>query len=152
MKRFVSIQTEDFSIEQETNQLRAATQEVGGIATFTGLVSDLNREQKIESLFLEHYPGMTEKQLEQIIDQAQVRWNLLGARVIHRVGLLYPQDQIVFVGVSSRHRKECFEACQFIMDYLKTHATIWKKERGDEQSEWLEARESDKTEEKKWQQ
>ncbi|MBV1889050.1 MAG: molybdenum cofactor biosynthesis protein MoaE [Proteobacteria bacterium] len=152
MKRFVSIQTEDFSIEQETNQLRAATPEVGGIATFTGLVSDLNREQKIESLFLEHYPGMTEKQLEQIIDQAQVRWNLLGARVIHRVGLLYPQDQIVFVGVSSRHRKECFEACQFIMDYLKTHATIWKKERGDEQSEWLEARESDKTDEKKWQQ
>ena len=151
MKRFVSIQTEDFSIEQETNQLRAATPEVGGIATFTGLVSDLNREQKIESLFLEHYPGMTEKQLEQIIDQAQVRWNLLGVRVIHRVGLLYPQDQIVFVGVSSRHRKECFEACQFIMDYLKTHATIWKKERGDEQSEWLEARDSDKTEEKKWQ-
>ena len=152
MKRFVSIQTEDFSIEQETNQLRAATPEVGGIATFTGLVSDLNREQKIESLFLEHYPGMTEKQLEQIIDQAQVRWNLLGVRVIHRVGLLHPQDQIVFVGVSSRHRKDCFEACQFIMDYLKTHATIWKKESSEEQSEWLDARESDKTEEEKWQQ
>lgn len=152
MKRFVSIQTEDFSIEQETNQLRAATPEVGGIATFTGLVSDLNREQKIESLFLEHYPGMTEKQLEQIIDQAQLRWNLLGVRVIHRVGLLHPQDQIVFVGVSSRHRKECFEACQFIMDYLKTHATIWKKESGEEQSEWLDARDSDKTEEEKWQQ
>ena len=152
MKRFVSIQTKDFSIEQETNQLRATTPEVGGIATFTGLVSDLNREQKIESLFLEHYPGMTEKQLEQIIDQAQLRWNLLGVRVIHRVGLLHPQDQIVFVGVSSRHRKECFEACQFIMDYLKTQATIWKKESSQEQSQWLEARESDQAAEQKWQQ
>jgi len=146
----ISIQTEDFSIEHETNQLRAATPEVGGIATFTGLVSDLNREQKIESLFLEHYPGMTEKQLEQITEQAEQRWNLLGVRVIHRIGLLHPQDQIVFVGVSSRHRKDCFEACQFIMDYLKTHATIWKKESDEEQSEWLEARESDKTEEQKW--
>lgn len=149
--RMISIQTEDFSIEYETNQLREATPEVGGIATFTGLVSDLNREQKIESLFLEHYPGMTEKQLEQITDQAEQRWGLLGVRIIHRIGLLHPQDQIVFVGVSSRHRKDCFEACQFIMDYLKTHATIWKKERGEGQSEWLEARESDKIEEKKWQ-
>ncbi|MDF1644165.1 MAG: molybdenum cofactor biosynthesis protein MoaE [Pseudomonadales bacterium] len=150
MKRFVSIQTEDFSIELETNQLRTATPEVGGIATFTGLVSDLNRDQKIESLLLEHYPGMTEKQLEQIIDQAQLRWNLLGVRVIHRVGLLHPRDQIVFVGVSSRHRKECFEACQFIMDYLKTQATIWKKESSQEKSEWLSARESDRIEQQKW--
>ena len=150
MKRFISIQVEDFSIEFETNQLRAATPEVGGIATFTGLVSDLNRQQKIESLFLEHYPGMTEKQLEQIIDQAQLRWNLLGVRVIHRIGLLHPRDQIVFVGVSSRHRKECFEACQFIMDYLKTQATIWKKESSQEKSEWLSARESDRIEQQKW--
>ncbi|MBV1916068.1 MAG: molybdenum cofactor biosynthesis protein MoaE [Pseudomonadales bacterium] len=146
----VSIQTEDFSIEHETNQLRVSTPEAGGIATFTGLVSDLNREQKIESLFLEHYPGMTEKQLEQIVDQAEQRWKLLGTRIIHRVGLLHPQDQIVFVGVSSRHRKDCFEACQFIMDYLKTHATIWKKESSEQQSEWLDARESDKAEEQKW--
>lgn len=149
--RMVSIQTEDFSISHETQQLRQATPEVGGIATFTGLVSDLNREQTIESLFLEHYPGMTERQLEQIIDKAEARWNLLGVRVIHRVGLLYPQDQIVFVGVSSRHRKDCFEACQFIMDYLKTHATIWKKESSAAKAEWLEARDSDKIEEKKWQ-
>ena len=149
--RKVSIQTEDFSIEHETKQLRAATPEVGGIATFTGLVSDLNRDQKIESLFLEHYPGMTEKQLEKIIDQAEKRWNLLGTCIIHRVGLLHPQDQIVFVGVSSRHRKDCFEACQFIMDYLKTHATIWKKESSSAKQEWLEARVSDKLEEKKWQ-
>ena len=148
--RMISIQSEDFSIEQETNALRAATPEVGGIATFTGLVSDLNREQKIESLYLEHYPGMTEKQLEQIIDQAESRWKLLGTRIIHRIGLLHPQDQIVFVGVSSRHRKDCFEACQFIMDYLKTHATIWKKESSKQQSEWLEARDSDKAEEQKW--
>lgn len=146
----VSVQTEDFSVESEIQKLRDQSAETGAIATFQGLVSDLNDGSKVTSLTLEHYPGMTEKSLQKIIDEAKNRWPLLGARVIHRVGTLQIKDQIVFVGTSSRHRQAAFDACQFIMDYLKTDAPFWKKEVSDSGEGWVQSRASDQEARGKW--
>lgn len=148
--KFISVQEPDFFIEHEVNLLRSQSKRVGAIATFSGLVRDINEGDSINTLFLEHYPGMTEKSLDDIAEQACTRWQLIGVRIIHRVGLLKPTDNIVFVGVSSEHRGDAFAACEFIMDYLKTNAPFWKKEQTPEGERWVDAKESDEVEKRKW--
>jgi len=139
----VSIQTEDFDLSAEVARLRADDKGVGAVCTFVGTVRDRNDGQSISTLELEHYPGMTEKAIEQMIDEAFKRFDIVGARVIHRVGLLQPLDQIVLVAVTSAHRGESFQACEFLMDYLKTQAPFWKKERTPEGARWVDARAGD---------
>jgi len=144
------VQTEDFNLQLEYDNLRKNAS-VGAVVTFSGLVRDCNLGEAVSALTLEHYPGMTEKCLEDIVVQAKQRWNILACRVIHRVGELALQDQIVFVGVASLHRQEAFACCEFIMDYLKTQAPFWKKESNVEgDSHWIDARESDQTALFKW--
>jgi molybdopterin synthase catalytic subunit len=139
----IKIQTEDFNLADEVKALRSISGQTGAVVTFTGMVRDLSDGQRINQLFLEHYPGMTEKSITAIIDEAGSRWSLLGVRVIHRVGLLSATDQIVLVAVSSMHRNNAFEACEFIMDYLKTRAPFWKKEQSADGEQWLVTKESD---------
>ncbi|MGV3728549.1 molybdopterin synthase catalytic subunit MoaE [Hydrogenophaga sp.] len=143
MSARVRIQTEDFDLSTEVAQLRAQDRRVGAVCSFVGTVRDRNDGQDVSTLELEHYPGMTEKSIEAMIDQAFERFDLYGARVIHRVGLLQPLDQIVFVAVTSAHRGESFKACEFLMDYLKTQAPFWKKEQTPEGARWVDARVSD---------
>ncbi|QHE86669.1 molybdenum cofactor biosynthesis protein MoaE [Hydrogenophaga sp. BPS33] len=139
----VSIQTEDFDLSTEVAQLRALDKGVGAVCSFIGTVRDRNDGLAVSTLELEHYPGMTEKSIEAMIDEAFERFDLLGARVIHRVGLLQPLDQIVLVAVTSAHRGQSFQACEFLMDYLKTQAPFWKKEQTPEGARWVDARVSD---------
>ena len=139
----VSIQTGDFSLADELEALRKNDKRVGAICTFTGTVRDRNDGLSISSMELEHYPGMTEKAIEAMIDEACARFDIFGARVIHRVGLLQPLDQVVMVAVTSAHRGESFRACEFLMDYLKTQAPFWKKEQTPEGARWVDARVSD---------
>ena len=146
----VRIQEQDFDVSSELATLRAGDTRVGAVATFTGLVRDLNDAAQVSTLTLEHYPGMTEKALAQIVDDAKQRWDIYDALVIHRVGPLKPGDQIVFVAVTSAHRGESFAACQFIMDYLKTRAPFWKKEQTPEGERWVEARASDDDAAARW--
>uniref|UniRef100_UPI0035B20DF0 molybdenum cofactor biosynthesis protein MoaE n=1 Tax=Ramlibacter sp. TaxID=1917967 RepID=UPI0035B20DF0 len=124
----VTIQTQDFDLAAEVAALRAGDAGVGAVCSFVGTVRDRNDGSAVRSMELEHYPGMTEKAIEAMIDEALARFDIRGARVIHRVGLLQPQDQIVLVAVTSAHRGESFRACEFLMDYLKTQAPFWKKE------------------------
>lgn len=144
----ISVQTSDFDIGVEYDALREAAGDAGAIVTFTGLVRevydhlDCNAE-KIETLYLEHYPGMTEQSLERIVETAQGKWELLATRVIHRVGELKAKDQIVFVGTASAHRQDAFDAACFIMDYLKSEAPFWKKQSTANESHWVESRQSD---------
>ena len=146
----VRVQTEDFDLTTEIAQLRANTPKVGAIVNFVGVVRDLNEGEQIAEMELEHYPGMTEKALEDIITQARSRWDLFDALVIHRVGPLKPLDQIVLVAVTSAHRGEAFAACEFIIDYLKTQAPFWKKEQTPHGSRWVDARVTDDEAMKKW--
>jgi molybdopterin synthase catalytic subunit len=146
----VKVQTEDFDLTTEIAQLRANTPKVGAIVNFVGVVRDLNEGEQIAEMELEHYPGMTEKALEDIIAQAHSRWDLFDALVIHRVGPLKPLDQIVLVAVTSAHRGEAFAACEFIIDYLKTQAPFWKKEQTPKGSRWVDARVTDDEAMKKW--
>lgn len=139
----VSIQTADFDAGQEQARLRAGDGRVGAVCTFLGTVRDRNGGDAVASMELEHYPGMTEQAIEAMIDQAMARFDILAARVIHRVGLLQPTEQIVWVGVSSAHRGQSFQACEFLMDYLKTQAPFWKKEQTPTGAHWVDARESD---------
>ena len=143
MSSRVSIQTEDFDLSAEVARLRANKKGVGAVCTFVGTVRDRNDGQSVSTMELEHYPGMTEKAIEQMIDEAHRRFDILGARVIHRVGLLQPLDQIVLVAVTSAHRGESFQACEFLMDYLKTQAPFWKKEKTPQGAQWVDARVSD---------
>ncbi|MPS30598.1 molybdopterin synthase catalytic subunit MoaE [Pigmentiphaga sp.] len=145
----VSVQTRDFDAGAEISVLRADSS-VGAIVTFIGTVRDINEGDAVASMTLEHYPGMTEKALAGIVDEARRRWTLNAVRVIHRVGTLRACDQIVFVGVAGRHRGECFAACEFIMDYLKTQAPFWKKEATGHGERWVEARESDDEALRRW--
>lgn len=145
----VSVQFEDFSVGAEYEALAQGTAS-GAVVTFVGKVRDMNLGDNVTGLSLEHYPGMTEKALGEICLQAEQRWPLLDVRVIHRVGDLDIGDQIVFVGVSSAHRGAAFEACEFIMDYLKTKAPFWKKERTTEETRWVESRESDAKAAERW--
>jgi molybdopterin synthase catalytic subunit len=146
----VRIQEQDFDVSDELAVLRAGDARVGAVASFVGVVRDLNDASRVSTLTLEHYPGMTEKALAQIIDDAKQRWEIVDALVIHRVGALKPRDQIVLVAVTSAHRGESFAACQFIMDYLKTRAPFWKKEQTPEGERWVEARASDEDAAARW--
>ncbi|WP_137919043.1 molybdopterin synthase catalytic subunit MoaE [Hydrogenophaga sp. 2FB] len=139
----VSIQTEDFDLTTEVSQLRAQDKRVGAVCSFIGTVRDRNDGQSVSTMELEHYPGMTERSIEAMIDEAFKRFDLYAARVIHRVGVLQPLDQIVLVAVTSAHRGESFQACEFLMDYLKTQAPFWKKEQTPEGARWVDARVSD---------
>ena len=141
----VRIQAEDFDLSAEVAALRAQDPRVGAICTFLGTVRDrtAGTPGSISSMELEHYPGMTEKAIEAMIDQAMQRFDIYGARVIHRVGLLQPLDQIVLVAVTSAHRGLSFQACEFLIDYLKTQAPFWKKEQTAEGARWVDARVSD---------
>ncbi len=139
----VSIQTHDFDVSQELAALRAGDARVGAVCAFLGTVRERNEGSAVASMELEHYPGMTEKSISAMMDQAQQRFDIFAARVIHRVGLLQPEDQIVWVAVTSAHRGESFKACEFLMDYLKTQAPFWKKEVTPEGARWVDARVSD---------
>ena len=147
----VRVQTEDFDIAREIAALRAGNAAVGAVASFVGIVRDLNDAAKVSMLTLEHYPGMTEKALSAIVDDAKRRWDLYDVLIVHRVGELKPTDQIVLVAVSSAHRGEAFAACHFVMDYLKTRAPFWKKERTPQGDRWVEARDSDDDAAARWQ-
>lgn len=146
----VRIQTEDFDLTSEVNQLRVANPKVGAVVTFVGTVRDLNEGADVAEMELEHYPGMTEKSLQDIVAQARARWEFFDALVIHRIGPLKPLDQIVLVAITSSHRGEAFSACEFIMDYLKTAAPFWKKEQTPDGARWVDARESDDHALEKW--
>lgn len=146
----VRVQTQDFDLGAEVAALRGADPRVGAVAVFVGLVRDLNDGDGVETLTLEHYPGMTEASIEAICAQARSRWDLLDLLVIHRVGELHPTDQIVLVAVTSMHRGEAFAACEFVIDYLKTQAPFWKKERTPDGDRWVEARASDDSAAARW--
>ncbi len=146
----VSIQTEDFDLSREVAALRAGDAGVGAVVAFVGTVRDRNDGLGVSSMELEHYPGMTEKAIEAMIDDALFRFDIHAARVIHRVGPLQPQDQIVLVAVTSAHRGEAFQACEFLMDYLKTQAPFWKKEHTLEGARWVDARVADDDAMKRW--
>ncbi len=147
----IKIQTEDFDLSQEVAAMRAGHKDIGAVVAFVGTVRDINEGDEVSILELEHYPGMTEKALEKIRQEAHQRWSLENSLIIHRIGKMYPTDQIVLVAVASRHRENAFYAAHFIMDYLKTNAPFWKKEtlpHGEER--WVDARVSDQEAEKRW--
>lgn len=143
MSSSIRIQENDFDISTEISALRKGDPRVGAVVTFLGTVRDMNEGSQVKEMTLEHYPGMTEKALQEILDQAQARWDIFRTLVIHRIGPLLPEDQIVLVGVASAHRGEAFAACEFIMDYLKTAAPFWKKEDTPKGARWVDARVSD---------
>lgn len=147
----VRIQTQDFDSGAEIAALRRGNPKIGAVASFIGLCRDANDGDAIASMTLEHYPGMTEKALEQIVAESKARWRIIDVLVIHRVGELKPTDQIVLVVVAGEHRGEAFAACEFIMDYLKTRAPFWKKEQTPQGSRWVEARSSDDEAAQRWQ-
>ena len=146
----VRLQTEDFDIGAEIAQLRKGNAKIGAIASFIGLVRDINEGDHVSTMTLEHYPGMTEKALDEIVAQAKSRWDIYDALVVHRVGKLVPLDQIVLVVVTSAHRGDAFDACEFLMDYLKTQAPFWKKEDTEKGARWVDARESDDAAAARW--
>jgi molybdopterin synthase catalytic subunit len=146
----VRIQAEDFDIGTEVATMRRGNPAIGAIASFVGLVRDVNEGDTVSDMTLEHYPGMTEKAIEKIIAQARARWNVIDALVVHRVGRLKPTDQIVLVTVASSHRGDAFAACEFVMDYLKTRAPFWKKESTERGGRWVEARASDDLAAERW--
>ena len=146
----VSIQTQDFDLAKEIAQLRANDKRVGAVCSFIGTVRDRNDGLQVSAMELEHYPGMTEKAIEAMIDEAIKRFAIFGARVVHRIGVLQPLDQVVMVAVTSAHRGTSFQACEFLMDYLKTQAPFWKKEATPEGARWVDARVSDDAALAKW--
>jgi molybdopterin synthase catalytic subunit len=146
----VRVQVEDFDVSAELARLRAGDARVGAVAAFIGTVRDVNEAASVATMTLEHYPGMTEKALASIVDEAKSRWDIIDALVIHRVGALAPADQIVLVGVTGAHRGEAFAACEFIMDYLKTRAPFWKKEATATGERWVDARSSDDAAAARW--
>ena len=147
----VKVQEADFDVGAELATLRAGDARVGALASFLGLVRDMNDGSSVSEMTLEHYPGMTEKALEEIVIEAHGRWDIYDALVIHRVGPLKPCDQIVLVAVTSAHRGEAFAACEFNMDYLKTRAPFWKKEATPDGGRWVDARETDDSAVARWQ-
>jgi len=150
VKVSIRIQEQDFDISEELAALRKGDARVGAVVTFLGTVRDMNDGSGVKGMTLEHYPGMTEKALQEIIDQAKGRWDIYQTLVIHRVGLMQPEEQIVLVAVTSAHRGEAFAACEFIMDYLKTAAPFWKKEDTPQGSRWVDARVTDETAMSRW--
>jgi molybdopterin synthase catalytic subunit len=155
MTSTVRIQTEPFDVAKEAQDLRKLANgqwdtRVGAIATFTGTVRDLNEGDTVKALRLEHYPGMTENSIQEIIGEAHTRWPLFNAKVIHRIGDLFPADEIVWVGVTSAHREAALAACAFIMDFLKSKAPFWKKESVPQGDRWVAARDKDEEALKRW--
>ena len=150
MSSSIRIQENDFDISAELAALRKGDPRVGAVVSFLGTVRDMNDGSQVKGMTLEHYPGMTEKALQEILDQAKSRWDVYQTLVIHRVGPLLPEDQIVLVAVTSAHRGEAFAACEFIMDYLKTAAPFWKKEDTPEGSRWVDARITDDVAMARW--
>ena len=146
----VRVQTEDFDVGAEIARVRQGDPGIGAVATFLGVVRDMNEGDRVSGMTLEHYPGMTERALEDIIREARDRWDVSDILIVHRVGPLRPLDQIVLVVVTSAHRGEAFAACEFVMDYLKTRAPFWKKESTAEGGRWVEARESDDVAAQRW--
>ena len=146
----VRIQHEDFDTGREIAALRKDNPGIGAIASFIGVVRDVNDGEKVGAMMLEHYPGMTEKAIAEIIEQAKSRWSIFDALVIHRIGQLQPLDHIVLVIVTGAHRGDAFAACEFIIDYLKTRAPFWKKEQTAEGSRWVESRKSDDIAAERW--
>jgi molybdopterin synthase catalytic subunit len=148
MPDLVTVQQEDFDVSQELSVLRAQDLRVGAVCSFVGTVRDTRAltgqaQDEVQVMELEHYPGMTEKSIEAMIEQAHQRFDFYAARVVHRVGRLLPADHIVLVAVTSAHRGESFKACEFLMDYLKTQAPFWKKEQTPQGAQWVDARVSD---------
>ena len=148
----IRIQEKDFDLTAEVAALHKGDPRVGAVVTFLGTVRDMNDGSPVKGMTLENYPGMTEKALEEIIAQAKARWDIYNTLVIHRVGPLLPEDQIVLVAVTSAHRGEAFAACEFIMDYLKTAAPFWKKEDTPEGARWVDARVTDDAAMARWKQ
>ena len=146
----IRIQESDFDLSAEIAALRKGDPRVGAVVSFLGTVRDMNDGSQVKGMTLEHYPGMTEKALQEILDQAKARWDIYQTLVIHRVGPLLPEDQIVLVAVTSAHRGEAFAACEFIMDYLKTAAPFWKKEDTPEGTRWVDARVTDEAAMARW--
>ncbi|RDD62412.1 molybdopterin synthase catalytic subunit MoaE [Ferruginivarius sediminum] len=146
----IRVQREDFDLGAEVKALTARNPRIGGLCSFVGLVRDMHGDDSVRAMTLEHYPGMTEKMLQRIDDEAHWRWPLEASLVIHRHGRLDPGDQIVLVATASPHRQAAFEACQFLIDWLKTQAPFWKKEETPEGERWVEARESDDAAAERW--
>lgn len=144
------VQQADFDVSQLQRELLRGSHEEGAIASFTGYVRASNVQRDLHTLELEHYPGMTQNSIRDILLQAAERWSLLDAGVVHRVGALRPGEQIVWVGVASAHREAAFDACEFVMDYLKTRAPFWKRELGEEGAHWVDARQSDIQRANRW--
>ena len=147
----VGVQEADFDVSEQLARLREGLPAIGAVACFVGTVRDINQHSAVQGMALEHYPGMTEKALHGIIQQAAQRFDLISALVIHRVGSLKPQDQIVLAACTSAHRHQAFLGCEFIMDYLKTEAPFWKKESTDSGARWVSARETDEQAKARWQ-
>lgn len=147
----IRVQAEDFDVGAEIARLRAGRPEIGAVATFIGVCRDRNDGSSVATMALEHYPGMTERSIGAIVDQAVARWHIDDVTVIHRVGELHPTDQIVLVVVVGGHRGDAFAACEFIMDYLKTQAPFWKKEQTPDGARWVDARASDDEAALRWQ-
>jgi molybdopterin synthase catalytic subunit len=146
----VRVQREDFDAGREIARLRAGNPKIGAIASFIGVVRDVNEGDAVAELTLEHYPGMTEKALAKIVEDARGRWDVIDTLVIHRIGTMKPTDQIVLVIVTSAHRREAFAACEFLMDYLKTRAPFWKKEQTPGGERWVDSRGSDEAAAARW--
>ena len=146
----IRIQEKDFDVSTEIAALRKGDPRVGAVVSFLGTVRDMNEGSQVKELTLEHYSGMTEKALQEILDQAKSRWDIYQSLVIHRIGPLLPEDQIVLVAVTSAHRGEAFAACEFIMDYLKTAAPFWKKEDTPDGARWVDARVTDDAAMARW--
>lgn len=146
----IRVQTEDFDLGREVADLRAGNPRIGAVASFVGVCRDLNDGDAVAELVLEHYPGMTEKALAAIADEARGRWDLIDILMVHRVGPMRPTDQIVLVAVTSGHRGEAFAACEFLMDYLKTRAPFWKKEQTPSGARWVDARAADDDAARRW--
>jgi molybdopterin synthase catalytic subunit len=146
----VRVQREDFDAGREIARLRAGNPKIGAIASFIGVVRDVNEGDAVAELTLEHYPGMTEKALAKIVEDARRRWDVIDTLVIHRIGTMKPTDQIVLVIVTSAHRREAFAACEFLMDYLKTRAPFWKKEQTPGGERWVDSRGSDEAAAARW--
>ncbi|HMV04156.1 MAG TPA: molybdenum cofactor biosynthesis protein MoaE [Accumulibacter sp.] len=146
----VRVQENDFEVATELAAIRRNRPQIGAIACFVGLVRDISEHSEVSELTLEHYPGMTEKALQVIVDQAAQRWQIIDARVVHRVGRLRPSDQIVLVAVATEHRGDAFAACEFIIDDLKTRAPFWKREVTPSGARWVEARQADEQASERW--
>ena len=150
LRQTIRVQEEDFDLGAQLHRMRLAVDGIGAIASFVGIVRDINDDRDVSAMTLEHYPAMTEKALNAIVHDARERWEIIDITIIHRVGTLRPTDQIVMVAVASGHRRDAFAACEFVMDYLKTKAPFWKKEVVGESSRWVESRVSDDDAAKRW--